>query len=426
MARCFCGLLLTGILVTATPVIAQQATNRGLVTIIDGKVTQAYVAGGREGKDLNEQIWVEIRLLDVAAGKYRTLIRASAPATVPGSPPNFELLSFLANGQTLAAKTIGPGGNQRVLLIDVATGKERQVRPGEARLKGMRDAVSDLELGFLKQKQFPPPSPAWYGDFLDAAKKQCGVDYVNVEDGSVLADADQPGAELEGYNEVMRLEIEVRFGKGILGRLHEKAMNDYLKNKQPAALPRPKAEVFVHPHKLTAGAKLTGADEPTEIKSDTILIWVDLMPGARFIHPTEFILISAEGTRVVKGSWWPTLDGQDLFRDGKTGKVNFPLGAAGNGQTVPSSKFSVHSPQFVTPRDKLVDFENVIDIQGESAFIWVDLAPDARFSHPTKYILISAAGTRVIDGQWWPTLNGQALFREGVDHRVSFPVQINN
>src|SRR5262249_2601859 len=50
---------------------------------------------------------------------------------------------------------------------------------------------------------------------------------------------------------------------------------------------------------------------------------------------------------------------------------------------------------------------------GESTLVYVDLAPDARFAHPTQCILISAGGARVIDGNWWLVLNGKPLFRDG-------------
>ena len=80
-----------------------------------------------------------------------------------------------------------------------------------------------------------------------------------------------------------------------------------------------KVKVFVHPEKLTANDKLTDGEsgKAIEIKSETTFIWVDLMPDARFSHPTEYLLVSADGTRVVKGTWWPILNGKPLFRDGK-------------------------------------------------------------------------------------------------------------
>jgi len=88
----------------------------------------------------------------------------------------------------------------------------------------------------------------------------------------------------------------------------------------------PRANLYVYPDKLTDKDKLTdGTVSPIEIKSETTLIWVDLVPDARFAHPTEYILISPEGSRIVKGSWWPVLNGKALFRDGKSYKADFPV-----------------------------------------------------------------------------------------------------
>src|SRR5262245_36017969 len=90
---------------------------------------------------------------------------------------------------------------------------------------------------------------------------------------------------------------------------------------------RPKTNVFVYPEKLTEKDKLTdgaGAKE-IEIKSESTLIWIDLTPDARFAHPTQYVLISTEGARVVKGQWWPVLNGKALFRDAKEYQAEFPI-----------------------------------------------------------------------------------------------------
>lgn len=90
-----------------------------------------------------------------------------------------------------------------------------------------------------------------------------------------------------------------------------------------------KANVFTYPEKLTARDKLV--DGPAEkaseieIKSETTLIWVDLAPDYRFAHATEYVLITAQGARVVKGSWWPVLNGKPLFRDTKAYNAEFPI-----------------------------------------------------------------------------------------------------
>lgn len=93
----------------------------------------------------------------------------------------------------------------------------------------------------------------------------------------------------------------------------------------------PKTNVFVHPEKLTEKDKLVDGpgDRVIEIKSETTLVWVDLMPDFRYAHPTEYVLISTEGARVVKGHWWPVLNGKALFRDAKEYKAAFPVKLTG-------------------------------------------------------------------------------------------------
>jgi hypothetical protein len=98
--------------------------------------------------------------------------------------------------------------------------------------------------------------------------------------------------------------------------------------------PPSKAKVYVYPKKLTAKDKLSfgpGKDqkETIPIKGETTLIYVDLFPDARFAHETQCILVSTEGARVIKGSWWMILNGADLFRDGKDFKVEFPIDLSG-------------------------------------------------------------------------------------------------
>ncbi len=84
-----------------------------------------------------------------------------------------------------------------------------------------------------------------------------------------------------------------------------------------------RADVYMYPSKLTTNDKLNDGEsrEAVEIKSDTALIWVDRMPGARFVHPTQYVLISKEGTRILQGHWSPVLNGKALFRDSTTTKI---------------------------------------------------------------------------------------------------------
>jgi hypothetical protein len=83
----------------------------------------------------------------------------------------------------------------------------------------------------------------------------------------------------------------------------------------------------------------------------------------------------------------------------------------------------------LTPGDKLsfgpdAERKKLIPIKGETTLIYVDLAPDARFAHPTHCVLVSAEGTRVIQGDWWLVLNGKPLFREDKISQVDFPISL--
>jgi hypothetical protein len=92
--------------------------------------------------------------------------------------------------------------------------------------------------------------------------------------------------------------------------------------------PPKRAHVFVHADKLTGKDKLTDGTvgKAIEIRSETTLIWVDLMPDFRFSHETQYVLISAEGTRVVNGQWRPVLNGKELFNQStKPYKVDRPV-----------------------------------------------------------------------------------------------------
>jgi hypothetical protein len=98
--------------------------------------------------------------------------------------------------------------------------------------------------------------------------------------------------------------------------------------------PPNKAKVYVYPKKLTTKDKLSfgpGKDqkETIPIKAESTLVYVDLAPDARFAHGTQCILISAEGATIIKGEWWLVLNGEALFRDAKTFKVDFPIDLSG-------------------------------------------------------------------------------------------------
>jgi hypothetical protein len=72
---------------------------------------------------------------------------------------------------------------------------------------------------------------------------------------------------------------------------------------------------YFYPYELTPEDKLTDGPEatPFRITANTLLIWVDLEPEAKFAHPTSYVLISGAETRVEKGEWWPVLNGKRIL-----------------------------------------------------------------------------------------------------------------
>jgi hypothetical protein len=80
--------------------------------------------------------------------------------------------------------------------------------------------------------------------------------------------------------------------------------------------------IHVFPHELTSLDRLQ--DGPLEklyrIRDNSMLIWVDLLPGAFFAHPTAYILVSRQNIRVEDGIWWPVLNGKQILY-GESNKV---------------------------------------------------------------------------------------------------------
>jgi hypothetical protein len=99
-----------------------------------------------------------------------------------------------------------------------AGGAPAKLKPNEARLKGMKAAIADLEQGILKQKYPPLPDSPQHIDYVNVLKKDYGV-AAEVVDEKDKAQRD----ERDGYNDVMRVEIEHRFGRGILEKLWKEA-----------------------------------------------------------------------------------------------------------------------------------------------------------------------------------------------------------
>ena len=97
----------------------------------------------------------------------------------------------------------------------------------EARIKGMRAAVTDIENGKLKHKEYPAiPYPPYYPTYIKLLKSEYGIEWEVVDGpkGSAL-NADL-NAEVEGYNDVMKAEAEHRHGRGIFEKQMAKAKKE--------------------------------------------------------------------------------------------------------------------------------------------------------------------------------------------------------
>ena len=86
--------------------------------------------------------------------------------------------------------------------------------------------------------------------------------------------------------------------------------------------------IYFYPYELTPNDVLSDGPQevgnpPFKLEGNTMLIWVDLVPEAKFEHPTAYILISAKNTRVEKGGWWPVLNGQRVLY-GQNNPISIP------------------------------------------------------------------------------------------------------
>ena len=68
-------------------------------------------------------------------------------------------------------------------------------------------------------------------------------------------------------------------------------------------------------------------------------------------------------------------------------------------------------PDELKQGDKLSDGSGrSFEIAEATRLVWVDLQPGQPFPHNTRYVLVTASGMRTEQGQWWPVLNGKALW----------------
>jgi WD40 repeat protein len=139
----------------------------------------------------------------------------------------FTLLSEL-KAQVPAARFGAHAYPQKLTAKD--NGKAlRPHRPDPARIKGMKDALDDMAAGKLRltwQWQSLPPGLQDLATlqeqiYCDLLKKECGIE-THVHN-PLLALSEEGEVAMRAYNDIMTMEIEHRFGAGILARLSEKA-----------------------------------------------------------------------------------------------------------------------------------------------------------------------------------------------------------
>jgi hypothetical protein len=98
-------------------------------------------------------------------------------------------------------------------------------QPNAERVKGMKAAIADIEAGKLKQRSGALPDPPWHRRYIELLNEECGVEWKTITDKPTA----KLIAEMGGYNDVMRVEIEDRYGRGILDKLSKKAEAEYRK-----------------------------------------------------------------------------------------------------------------------------------------------------------------------------------------------------
>lgn len=164
-------------------------------------------------------------------------------------------------------------------------------------------------------------------------------------------------------------------------------------------------EVHIFPSLLVPGETIHDGPEDkvgVQITEPTLMLWVDLAPTYRFVHPTCTVLVGASGARALPGSWWSIVNGKLRFpaTRGDASQVVFPLDLG---------DARLHLlPGEIHPEDQLTDGVDgkPLPILQESIVFWLDLDPKGRFHHSTQYVIIGAQGAEVVDGHERPTIRG--------------------
>jgi|GEM_PF-1627690 len=197
--------------------------------------------------------------------------------------------------------------------------------------------------------------------------------------------------------------MEKRFGK-------DPSISE--RTKGTPEVPRAFARLYVYRIPLKATDKLIDGPGGKAIapEENAILVWADLMPSARFAHPTQYALIAGRKAKVTPGQWWPILNGKKILYGTDadyTVHLPFPLPIS---QPTATAQIMAY-PLALGKNDKLTDGVEgkPIKIGEPMAFLWVDLKPGAKFVHPTLYVLVSRDQARVVEGEWFPVLNGSRI-----------------
>jgi hypothetical protein len=106
------------------------------------------------------------------------------------------------------------------LLTDTAWCDPKPGQEHRERINGMKDAVANIEKGIFKLKLAGPPDTAPQKAFFDLLKNECKFEVEVLSEPPTCF----TGPYLKGYNAVMHLEIDHRFGEGTLARLQARAM----------------------------------------------------------------------------------------------------------------------------------------------------------------------------------------------------------
>jgi hypothetical protein len=92
-------------------------------------------------------------------------------------------------------------------------------KPDPDRVKGLKAAVTDVETGVLRLILPPAPAPLSQLEYAKLLRTEYGVEATTAGFGPAEGGEKADG----GYNDVMRAEIEHRFGAGVLDRLQKRA-----------------------------------------------------------------------------------------------------------------------------------------------------------------------------------------------------------